>query len=421
MSLDRTGTATSGATAVSSLAVSLSGATTAPAEIVFAGFGVSQGVAPQTWGAPSGFSLVNKQDSNPVSEAILSAQVVSATGSYAATQTLTTPAWAKGIVASFQASGAPAPTPSPTPSLSPAPSATPIPTPAPVSGLSIQAPNSWSAQLLWTAPLGVARIQVLRNGRLLDDFTFAGGANSSAPYLNGLANSNALGTQVYAISHPSLPNYLALAGGSTYGVTTDCTTCYVSGSNLADQIEASGRTFRAYLEGMPSPCFVGDSYPYMQKHNPWIYFDDMRTNATRCAADLVPYSQLSTDLTNNTVPNFVWITPNMCNDMHDCSIASGDAWLSQQVPAILNSAAFKNGGVLFLTWDEGNTYAACCTDAAGGRVATIVVSPLGKTAYQSSVPETLYGLLRTIEDAWSLPELGDASCSCTTVMREYFR
>ncbi|TMB65281.1 MAG: phosphoesterase, partial [Chloroflexi bacterium] len=245
--------------------------------------------------------------------------------------------------------------------------------------------------------------------------------NSSAPYLNGLANSNALGTQVYAISHPSLPNYLALAGGSTYGVTTDCTTCYVSGSNLADQIEASGRTFRAYLEGMPSPCFVGDSYPYMQKHNPWIYFDDMRTNATRCAADLVPYSQLSTDLTNNTVPNFVWITPNMCNDMHDCSIASGDAWLSQQVPAILNSAAFKNGGVLFLTWDEGNTYAACCTDAAGGRVATIVVSPLGKTAYQSSVPETLYGLLRTIEDAWSLPELGDASCSCTTVMREYFR
>src|SRR5207245_10449741 len=115
-------------------------------------------------------------DANPVTEAILSAQVVSATGSYAATQTLTTPAWAKGFVASFQASGAPAPTPSLTPSLSPAPSATPIPTPAPVSGLSIQAPNSWSAQLLWTAPLGVARIQVLRNGRLLDDFTFAGGA-----------------------------------------------------------------------------------------------------------------------------------------------------------------------------------------------------------------------------------------------------
>ena len=159
----------------------------------------------------------------------------------------------------------------------------------------------------------------------------------------------------------------------------------------------------------------------MQKHNPWIYFDDIRTNATRCAADVVPYSQLSSDLANNTVPNFVWITPDMCNDMHDCSIATGDAWLKQQVPAILNSAAYKNGGALFITWDEGNTYAACCTVATGGRVATIVMSPLGKTNFQSSVQETLYSLLRTIEDSWSLPRLGDAGCSCTTTMREYFQ
>jgi len=245
--------------------------------------------------------------------------------------------------------------------------------------------------------------------------------NSTAPYLNGLATSNALGTQVYAVSHPSLPNYLALAAGSTFGINSDCITCYVPASNLADQIEAGGKTWKAYLEGMPSPCFVGDSYPYMQKHNPWIYFDDIRTNAARCAARVVPYSQLSSDLANNTVPNFVWITPDMCNDMHDCSIATGDAWLKQQVPAILNSAAYKNGGALFLTWDEGNTYAACCTVATGGRVATIVMSPLGKTGFQSSTQETLYSLLRTIEDAWNLPRLGDAACSCTAAMREYFQ
>jgi hypothetical protein len=178
-----------------------------------------------------------------------------------------------------------------------------------------------------------------------------------------------------------LANSNALAGGSTFGVTTDCTTCYVSATNLADQLEMAGETWRAYLEGMPYACFVGDAYPYMQKHNPWIYFDDIRNNATRSAADVVPYTQLSTDLTNNTVPNFAWITPNVCNHMHDCSIPSGDAWLSQQVPAILNSAAYKNGGAIFITWDNGNSYAACCTDASG-RVATIVLLPLEKSAFR---------------------------------------
>jgi len=245
--------------------------------------------------------------------------------------------------------------------------------------------------------------------------------NSAAPYINGLATANALATQYYAVSHPSLPNYVALAGGSTFGITDDCTTRFINAGNLADQIEAGGKTWRAYLEGMPSACFVGDAYPYMQKHNPWIYFNDIRTNASRCAGDVVPYTQLSTDLASGNVPNFVWITPNMCNDMHDCSIGTGDTWLSQQVPAILNSAAYRNGGVLFITWDEGNSYAGCCTDATGGRVATIVMSPLGKTAFQSSTPETHYSLLRTIEDAWSLPRLGDAGCSCTVAMREYFR
>ncbi|TME44620.1 MAG: hypothetical protein E6I60_16545, partial [Chloroflexi bacterium] len=173
-------------------------------------------------------------------------------------------------------------------------------------------------------------------------------------------------TQYYGISHPSLPNYLAMTAGSTFGITSDCTTCWVNAGNLADQIEASGRTWKAYMEGMPSACFVGDAYPYMQKHNPWIYFNDIRTNAARCSAHVVPFSQLGADLAGGSVANYVWITPNMCSDMHDCSIATGDSWLSQHVPAILNSAAYRNGGVLFITWDEGSTNAGCCTNAAGG-------------------------------------------------------
>ena len=226
--------------------------------------------------------------------------------------------------------------------------------------------------------------------------------NPAAPYLNGLATSNALGTQVYAVTHPSLPNYLALAGGSTFGITDDCTTCYVSAPNLADQIEAGGKTWKAYLEGMPSPCFVGDSYPYMQKHNPWIYFNDIRTNATRCAADVVPYSQLSSDLANNTVPNFVWITPDMCSDMHDCSITTGDAWLKQQVPAILNSAAYKNGGALFITWDE--------SEGGDVPIGFIALSPLIKPGYTSQVALNHSSTLRSIEEIFGVtPMLGGAA------------
>jgi len=245
--------------------------------------------------------------------------------------------------------------------------------------------------------------------------------NASAPYLNNLTNIYGLGTQYYATSHPSLPNYLALTAGSTFGITSDCTTCFVNSTNLADQIESSGRSWKAYMESMPSPCFVGDSGQYAQKHDPWIYYNDIRTNTARCAAHVVPFTQFGTDMASGSVPNFVWITPNMCNDMHDCSVNTGDAWLSQQVPTILNSSAYKNNVALFIVWDEGTTNAGCCTDAAGGRVAMLVISPLGKPGLKSSVPETHYSLLRTIEDSWGLARLNGAGCSCSAEMREYFR
>jgi hypothetical protein len=126
--------------------------------------------------------------------------------------------------------------------------------------------------------------------------------NASAPYINGLANSYGLATQFYGVSHPSLPNYLALTAGSAFGISSDCTTCWVNVTNVADQIEARGRSWKAYMEGMPSACFVGDAYPYMQKHNPWIYYNDIRTNAARCGAQVVPFSPLGTDLAGGSAP-----------------------------------------------------------------------------------------------------------------------
>jgi len=244
--------------------------------------------------------------------------------------------------------------------------------------------------------------------------------SSSAPYINSLAQQYGLATNYYGIRHPSLPNYLALTGGDTFGVTNDCTKCFVNAPNLVDQLEGAGKTWKAYMESMPSPCFVGDSGSlYRQKHNPFIYFDNIRTSAARCNK-IVPLTQLDIDLKNNTVPDYTWITPNMCNDMHDCSVSTGDTWLKTWVGKILATPAWQQNGVLFITFDEGKTDAGCCTLAAGGQIVTLVISPLGKPAFKSSVAYNHYSLLRTIEDAWGLTPLANAGCACSTPMTDFF-
>jgi hypothetical protein len=244
--------------------------------------------------------------------------------------------------------------------------------------------------------------------------------SASAPYINSLAQQYSLATNYYGIRHPSLPNYLALTGGDTFGVKSDCTTCFINAPNLVDQLEAAGKSWKGYMESMPSPCFVGDSGSlYRQKHNPFIYFDSIRTNMTRCNK-IVPLTQFDTDLQNNTVPEYTWITPNMCNDMHDCSVSTGDTWLKTWVGKILASPAWQQNGVLFITFDEGKTTAGCCTLAAGGQIVTLVISPLGKPAFKSSVAYDHYSLLRTIEEAWGLTPLANAGCACTTSMNDFF-
>jgi hypothetical protein len=246
--------------------------------------------------------------------------------------------------------------------------------------------------------------------------------SSAAPYINRLAAGNGLATNYYAASHPSLPNYLALTAGSTFGIASDCTTCFVNTTNIADQLEASGRSWKAYMEDMPTPCYLGPwSGNYAMKHNPFMYFTDIRGNAARCADHVVPFTQFGADMTRGQVANFVWITPNMCNDMHDCGVATGDAWLAKVVPTIIASAAFRNGGVLFVTWDEGSTNAGCCAGAWGGHVATLVISSRSISGFRSTVAENHYSLLRTIEDAFRLAHLGAAGWSSNTAMREYFR
>jgi len=246
--------------------------------------------------------------------------------------------------------------------------------------------------------------------------------NPAAPYTNGLVAGYALATNYFGVSHPSLPNYLALTAGSTFGIASDCTTCFVSATNIADQVEASGRSWKAYMEDMPVPCYMGaSSGNYAMKHNPFMYYTDIRNNPARCAAHVAPFAQFWVDMSSGSVPDFVWITPNMCNDTHDCPVGTGDAWLRSVVPTITDSAAFRNGGVLFITWDEGSSNAGCCSGSWGGHVASLVIAPNAISGFRSAVAENHYGLLRTIEDGFHLGHLGAAGWASNLPLREYFR
>jgi phosphatidylinositol-3-phosphatase len=220
----------------------------------------------------------------------------------------------------------------------------------------------------------------------------------SAPYLNQLANLWSLATGYSGVSHPSLPNYLAMIGGSTFGITSDCTDCFVSAPSLPDRLEAAGKTWKGYMEGMPSPCFVGSSGLYAQKHNPFIYFDPIRLDPTRCSR-IVPYGQLAIDFASpSTAPSFAFVTPNLCNDGHDCTLSTADAWVSHEVPSLMASAAFSGSrSLLVITFDEG--------EGGSDRVATILAGDGVKTGFQSAAAYNHYSLLRTIESLWGLDPL----------------
>jgi hypothetical protein len=254
----------------------------------------------------------------------------------------------------------------------------------------------------------------------------------AAPYVNKLAGKYGLATAFYGITHPSLPDYLALTGGSTFGIKKICTNCYVSASNLPDQLEAAGLTWHAYLQSMPSDCYTGASFgTYRKRQNPFVYYTDIVDDPPRCTSHVSPLKQLAHDLANHALARFSWITPNLCNNMHpprpgfscapckrwepyECAIAHGDGFLKQWVPLIM--AQLGVNGVIFLTWDEGKTDSGCCKLAAGGHIPTLVFGPGAATSTQSGVELDHYSILRTIEDAWGLARLRHAACGCTRDM-----
>jgi phosphatidylinositol-3-phosphatase len=232
----------------------------------------------------------------------------------------------------------------------------------------------------------------------------------TTPYITSLGNSYARATNYSALTHPSLPNYLDLLGGSNYGITSDCrpsASCHINAANLADTLNANGLTWKGYMESMPAPCGITSSGKYAPKHDPFVYFDDILNDPARCDAGVVPYTTLANDLQSAaTTPNFAFITPNLCNDMHNCPVKKGDTWLKNNMPAILNSPACTvDTCLLVLTWDENDR-------SRGNQVLTIFAGSGAQTGgVASSNAYTHYSLLRTIEYIFGLPPLTNQDAS----------
>jgi phospholipase C len=226
---------------------------------------------------------------------------------------------------------------------------------------------------------------------------------ASAARFNRLAKRFALLTRSYGVTHPSLPNYIALVSGSTHGIDSNCTKCSVDARSLADTLEAAGKTWKTYAEGLPEPGWTGaTSGDYAKKHDPFLYFDGIVSNDAR-RKRVVPYTHFAGDLAAGRLPDFSLVVPDLCHSMHDCSVKTGDAWLSAFIDPVLRSPELK-GSVVFVTFDEGSSDVN-----GGGHIATLAVGPTVRRGARFTAATNHYGLLRTIEDAWGLPRLGESA------------
>lgn len=291
----------------------------------------------------------------------------------------------------------------------------------------------------------------------------------NAPYITSLAHDYGMAANYYGVTHPSLPNYVAAISGSNWFVQDDDPSVRFSNTNLVDQLEASHHTWAAYMEAMPADDKLTDAWPdlhnalYASKHNPFVLFDDIRSSSARMA-NVKPYTDFAADLRSGHVADFVWISPDQCNDMHggvytpvanhpetpcpygsavddpnDASLKQkADAFVQTAVQQIMASKAWTGNSAIFILTDEndytGNTVtggwesaAGCCDSPivqagdprvsatwpggtyGGGLIPAVVVTTHGVRNYVSQQPYNHYSLLRTIEDAFKLGYLGNAS------------
>jgi len=218
--------------------------------------------------------------------------------------------------------------------------------------------------------------------------------NNSAPYINSLRTQGANFTDSHAVSHPSEPNYLALFQGTTEGLSDDSCPHEYSDPNLGSGLLANGQTFAGFSESMPYDGYTGcGSGDYARKHNAWVDFTDLPSTVNRVFADF------PSDYTR--LPTVAYVAPNLCSDMHDCSVATGDAWLESRLGDYVSWAATHNS-LLILTFDED------ANDTSTNQIATLFVGPMVQPG-DDSTPIDHYAVLRTLEDMYGVPPTGNAT------------
>ncbi|TLY18135.1 MAG: hypothetical protein E6K86_00050 [Thaumarchaeota archaeon] len=235
--------------------------------------------------------------------------------------------------------------------------------------------------------------------------------SSSAPYENLLITRYALAANYNAVSHPSLPNYIALVAGDTLRVTNDCrpSQCSFPNATITGLFDSHGLSWREYAESMPVNCSQTTSQDglYVPKHNPFVYFNSVTNNdgsgvtSQYCNSHVVPFTQFWNDLQSSNLPNFALITPNICDDGHSCSLSTGDSWLSTVIPRIINSSSFSSTA-LFVVYDEGSGSG----NNSPSHVVCILVSPFAKPRYSSDTQYSHYSLLATVETIFSIGNMG---------------
>ena len=269
---------------------------------------------------------------------------------------------------------------------------------------SVVAPTSGAAatRISATEPCGIAATANYRHVVWImeENVGYSVVGSSGAPYFNQLAGECGLATNYYAISHPSLPNYIALTSGSTQGITDDGEPSQhpLSVPSLFSQL---GSDWRVLAESMPGPCDHVTSDDYAARHNPAVYYTTIAASCQRNDVALTLPLDLSAA--------FTMIVPNICDDMHSCSETVGDAWLHRIVPLILTSPEYESGSlVLFVTFDE-NDY------MASNQVPTLVVAPTTPKGDRVADRYTHYSLLRTTETLLHLAPLGGATTAASMI------
>jgi acid phosphatase len=249
----------------------------------------------------------------------------------------------------------------------------------------------------------------------------------SMPYLNSLASQYGLAANYYANAHPSIGNYFMLTTGQLVN-TDDTFTGTVGVDNLVRELLAAGKTWKSYAESLPSVGYTGgDEYPYLERHNPFSYFSDVRNSSVQ-RQNLVPFTQFSADLADNQLPDFSYIVPNAEHDAHDCpdgtqtcadslKLSTADSWLNSNLGPLLSSSVFQKDGLLVIVFDEA---AASDSSHGGGHVAMLAIGPAARPGFQSSTFYQHQNTLRLLVDTTGAAA-APASSASAVGMDEFLR